>query len=131
MPNATLYHFGILTSGMHMAWTRYVCGRLEMRYSYSIDIVYNNFPWPESTEKQKESIEKAAQAVLETRTLFSTSTLADLYDPITMPPELVKAHSKLDQEVEKAYGKRFNSDAERVAFLFERYAELIAQEAPR
>ena len=129
MPNATLYHFGILTSGMHMAWTRYVCGRMKSDYSYSIDIVYNNFPWPESIEKQKESIEKAAQTVLETRTLFPTSTLADLYDPITVPPELVKAHNKLDQEVEKAYGKRFNSDAERVAFLFERYSELIVQEA--
>lgn len=128
IPDATLFDFGILTSGVHMAWTKYVCGRLETRYSYSIDVVYNNFPWPETTERQKKNIEKAAQAVLDARNLYPTASLADLYDPLTMPAELVKAHNKLDQEVEKAYGKRFNSDAERVAFLFERYVELTTQE---
>jgi hypothetical protein len=121
IPNATLYHFGVLTATMHMAWMRYVCGRLELRYRYSKDIVYNNFPWPQPTEKQKQAIETAAQAVLDTRALFSKSSLSDLYDPITMPPELVKAHQKLDRLVEKAYGRVFDDDAQRVAYLFERY----------
>lgn len=124
MPNATLFHFGILTSEMHMAWTRYVCGRLKSDYSYSIDIVYNNFPWPEPTDRQRAAIEKTAQAVLDARALYPTSSLADLYDPLTMPPELVNAHNKLNAEVEKAYGKRFNTDADRVAFLFDKYSEL-------
>ena len=127
MPDATLFHFGILMSGMHMSWTRYVCGRLKSDYSYSIDVVYNNYPWPEPTTQQCKVIEMAAQAVLDARELYSTSSLADLYDPLTMPSELVKAHNKLDIEVEKSYGKRFNSDAERVAFLFERYAEITNQ----
>jgi type I restriction-modification system DNA methylase subunit len=126
IPNATLYHFGILTSTMHMAWMRYVCGRLEMRYRYSKDIVYNNFPWPKPTDKQREDIEAAAQAVLDARAKFPDCSLADLYDPDTMPPELAKAHAKLDRLVEKAYGKSFESDAERVAFLFERYQQLTA-----
>jgi hypothetical protein len=86
IPNATLYEFGILTSGFHMAWVSYVCGRLEMRYRYSASIVYNNFPWPKPTVKQKGAIEKAAQAVLETRTKFPEASLAVLYDPLTMPP---------------------------------------------
>lgn len=121
---ATLYHFGVLTSTMHMAWVRHVCGRLESRYRYSGGIVYNNFPWPEPTEKRKAAIEKAAQAVLDARELYPTACLADLYDPLSMPHELVKAHDKLDRAVELAYGKSFKSDAERVAFLFERYQEL-------
>ena len=122
-PNATLYHFGILTSQMHMAWVRYVCGRLKSDYRYSKDIVYNNFPWPEPNDKQKKAIEEAAADVLATRGQFSKSSLADLYDPRLTPQELVKAHNRLDAEVEKAYGRRFNSDAERVAFLFEKYLE--------
>lgn len=126
IPKATLYHFGILTSTMHMAWMRYVCGRLKSDYRYSKDIVYNNFPWPEPNEKQKLDIEEAAQAVLDARLLYPDSSLADLYDPNTMPPELVKAHTKLDMLVEKAYGKSFDNDADRVAFLFEKYQALTA-----
>ncbi|MDO5464287.1 MAG: hypothetical protein Q4F40_05075 [Akkermansia sp.] len=124
IPDATLYHFGILTSTMHMAWTRAVCGRLEMRYQYSAKIVYNNFPWPEVTEAQQEKIAELAQGVLDARALYPDSSLADLYDPLTMPPELVAAHRKLDAAVEKAYGRKFADDAERVAFLFEKYYEL-------
>ncbi len=127
IPDATLYHFGILTSTMHMAWTRAVCGRLEMRYRYSNKIVYNNFPWPDATESQQEKITELAQAVLDARALYPDSSLADLYDPLTMPPELVAAHHKLDAAVEKAYGRKFTDDAERVAFLFERYNKLISK----
>jgi len=128
MPNATLYHFGILSSTMHMAWVRATCGRLESRYRYSKDIVYNNFPWPvNATPKQKEAIEKAAEGVLEARKQFPNSSLADLYDPLTMPPALVKAHQALDKAVDAAYGKKsFASEAERVAFLFEEYQKLTA-----
>jgi type I restriction-modification system DNA methylase subunit len=125
VPGAALYHFGILESGMHMAWTRYVCGRLEMRYRYSKDIVYNNFPWPQEPDnKQKAAIEKAAQAVLDARAAFPEASLADLYDPLTMPPALVKAHQTLDKAVEKAYGKEFTNDADRVAHLFYLYQTL-------
>jgi hypothetical protein len=125
IPDATLYHFGILTSTMHMAWVRYVCGRLEMRYRYSKDIVYNNFPWPTPTEKQKKEIEKVAQEILDARTKFPNSSLADLYDPITMPPVLLKAHQKLDKIVEKSYGKTFDIDSERIAHLFYLYQNII------
>ncbi|HOT62665.1 MAG TPA: N-6 DNA methylase [Treponemataceae bacterium] len=124
IPDGTLCHFGILTSTMHMAWMRYVCGRLEMRYRYSASIVYNNFPWPNPSDKQKSDIEEAAQGVLDARAKFPDSSLADLYDPDLMPPDLVKAHAKLDRLVEKAYGKSFSDDAERVAFLFEEYRKL-------
>ena len=124
IPDATLYHFGVLTSTMHMAWTRTVCGRLEMRYRYSNKIVYNNFPWPETTDAQQEKIAALAQGVLDARALYPECSLADLYDPLTMPPELVAAHRKLDAAVEKAYGRSFADDAERVAFLFEKYREL-------
>ena len=124
MPNASLYHFGILTSTMHNAWMRTVSCRLEMRYSYSIKIIYNNFPWPEATEAQQEKIAALAQGVLDARALYPECSLADLYDPLTMPPELVTAHRKLDAAVEKAYGRSFADDAERVAFLFEKYREL-------
>jgi hypothetical protein len=126
IPDATMFHFGILTSTMHMAWMRYVCGRLKSDYRYSKDIVYNSFPWPTPTDKQREDIEAAARAVLDARAEFPDCSLADLYDPDTMPPELAKAHAKLDRLVERAYGKSFGSDAERVAFLFERYQELTA-----
>jgi hypothetical protein len=124
VPDATLYHFGILTSGMHMAWMRYVCGRLKSDYRYSKDIVYNNFPWPAPTDKQKADIEAAAQTVLDARANYPDSSLADLYDPDTMPADLLKAHQKLDRLVEKAYGKSFDSDAARVSFLFQKYQEL-------
>jgi hypothetical protein len=127
VPDATIYHFGILSSTMHNAWMRAVCGRMKSDYQYSAGIVYNNFPWPEPTEKQQSAIEAAAQAVLDARAKYPTSTLADLYDPLTMPPELVKAHQVLDRAVDAAYGKTaFKTEAERVAFLFERYQQLIA-----
>jgi hypothetical protein len=127
LPNATLYHFGMLTSNMHMAWVRAVCGRLKSDYRYSNTIVYNNFPWPEPSDKQREGIEKAAQVVLDTRAKYPESTLADLYDPLTMPPDLLKAHQQLDKAVDAAYGKTvFKTEAERVAFLFERYQALTS-----
>jgi hypothetical protein len=130
LAEATPYHFGILTSTMHNAWVRYTCGRLESRYRYSAAIVYNNFPWPEApSDMQRAAIEAAAQAVLDARASFPGATLADLYDPLTMPPALLKAHHKLDAAVDAAYGKKpgaFKSDAERVAFLFERYQALTS-----
>ena len=123
VPHATLFHFGILQSTMHMAWTHQVCGRIKGDYRYSNTIVYNNFPWPENpTEKQKQAIETAAQAVLDARAQFPESTLADLYDPLTMPSALLKAHQHLDKMVDAAYGKtNFQTEAQRVAFLFELY----------
>lgn len=125
VPDATLYHFGILSSTMHMAWMRAVCGRLKSDYRYSNSIVYNNFPWPEPTTVQHAAIESAVQVVLGARATFPNATLADLYDPLSMPPELVKAHQALDRAVDAAYGKIvFKTEAERVAFLFERYQQL-------
>lgn len=132
VPNASTYHFGVLTSAMHMAWMRTVCGRLESRYSYSNTIVYNNFPWPEdATKAQRDGVSKCAQGVLDARAAFSGASLADLYDPLSMPPELVKAHQALDRAVDKAYvpsgGKKaWASDSERVAFLFEMYQRLTS-----
>ena len=124
IPDATLYHFGVLTSTMHMAWTRTVCGRLKSDYRYSNKLVYNNYPWPETTVAQQEKIAELAQGVLDARALYPECSLADLYDPLTMPSELVTAHRKLDVAVEKVYGRTFADDAERVAFLFEKYREL-------
>ena len=126
IPGATLYHFGVLTSSMHMAWTNAVCGRLKSDYQYSNKVVYNTFPWPMPTEEQKAQIEACAQAVLDARALYPDCSLADLYDPLTMPAELRKAHRELDAAVEKAYGRRFENDAERVAHLFELYCTLTA-----
>lgn len=124
---ATLYHFGIMNSTMHNAWVRYTCGRLESRYRYE-PAVYNNFPWPDvPDDKTWQAIETAAKNVLNARAAFPGSTLADLYDPLTMPPALLKAHQKLDAAVDRAYGKTgFKSDAERVAFLFQRYQALTS-----
>jgi hypothetical protein len=132
---ANPFHLGVMTSAMHMAWVKHTCGRLESRYRYSNQVVYNNFPWPDSpTDKQREAIESAAQAVLDTRADFPGSTLADLYDPLTMPPALLTAHYKLDAAVDAAYGRKgFKSDAERAAFLFElyqRYTSLLPAAAP-
>lgn len=104
IPNASLYHFGILTSNIHMAWMRVVCGRLKSDYDYSIKIVYNNFPWPNPTEGQRAKIERTAQAVLDARALYPDSSLADLYDELAMPPELRKAHQQNDRAVMDAYG---------------------------
>lgn len=129
IPNATLYHFGVLESSVHMAWMRAVCGRLGNGYRYSKDIVYNNFIWPNPTQKQKEAIEKAAQGVLEARKLFPDSSLADLYDPNTMPPKLTKAHEKLDKAVKSAYGnKGFETEEEIVSSLMRMYKEKIDEE---
>jgi type II restriction/modification system DNA methylase subunit YeeA len=135
-PDATFYHFGVISSLMHNAWMRAVAGRLESRYRYSSGIVYNNFPWPENpTEKQKQAIEAAAQGVLDARAQFPESSLADLYDPLTMPPVLLKAHQHLDKTVDAAYGKtNFQTEAQRVAFLFElyqKYTSLFAPEKPQ
>jgi hypothetical protein len=126
--NATLFNFGILTSEMHMTWVKYLCGRLKSDYRYSKDIVYNNYPWPENpTDKQKEAIEKAAQKVLLARLEFQNSSLADLYDPLTMPPALVKAHNELDKAVDLAYRPQpFTSEAKRIEFLFELYDKYTA-----
>ncbi|MFZ5501917.1 MAG: class I SAM-dependent DNA methyltransferase [Pseudomonadota bacterium] len=127
VPNATLYHFGILISTMQNAWMRATAGRLESRYRYSAGIVYNNFPWPESTDKHHSTIEVAAQAILDARARYPESSLADLYDPLSMPPELVKAHAALDKAVDAAYQyKCGKDDAARVAFLFERYQQLTS-----
>ena len=128
IPNATLYHFGVLTSTMHNTWMRQVCGRLESRYRYSNSIVYNNFPWAENpTEKQIKIIEEKAAKVLATRAEFPTSSLADLYDPLTMPPALVKAHHELDKAVDLAYRPQaFTSEANRMVFLFELYEKYTA-----
>ena len=124
------YLFGVLQSMMHMAWTRAVCGRLKSDFQYSGSIVYNNFPWPQKpTEKQVQAIEQAVQGVLDTRAKFKSASLADLYDPLTMPPALTQAHQVLDRAVDVAYGKKsFASDAERIAFLFElhqKYTSLL------
>lgn len=124
VPNATLYHFGVLTSSMHMAWIRTVAGRLKSDYRYSVNIVYNNFPWCNPTDEQKAKIEQTAQAILDARSQFPEASLADLYNPLTMPPVLRKAHEANDKAVEKAYGKTFSNDDERVAFLFEKYVEM-------
>jgi hypothetical protein len=124
--NATLYHFGILTSNVHMAWVRAVCGRIKSDYRYSNDIVYNNFPWPEASDEQKSAIEKLAQAILDAREQFPQSSLADLYDERIMPPALRTAHQELDRAVMKLYGfpvKDF-SEADCVAALMERYQML-------
>jgi hypothetical protein len=128
--NATPFHFGILSSTMHMAWVRYVCGRLKSDYQYSAGIVYNNFPWPEApTDKQREAVENAAGKVLEARQSFfvAGSTLADLYDPLSMPPALVKAHQALDKSVDACYGAgTFATEAARIRFLFGLYERYTA-----
>lgn len=127
IPNATLYHFGILASNIHMAWMRTVGGRLKSDYRYSAVLVYNNFPWPDPSPKQREDIEKATQGVLDARALYPDSSLADLYDPLTMPPELLKAHNNLDRVVLSAYElKGSTTEAEIVAHLFQMYQQLTA-----
>ena len=111
VPDATLYHFGVLTSNVHMAWMRVVCGRLKSDYRYSKDIVYNNFPWPEPSTQQRQKIEQTAQAILDARALYPDSSLADLYDELTMPLELRKAHHQNDMAVMQAYGFTKGSEA--------------------
>jgi len=128
IPNATLFDFGVLSSAMHMAWMRYTCGRMKSDYQYSSQIVYNNYPWPASvTDKQRAAVEGAAQAVLDARAQYPTSTLADLYDPLTMPAPLLKAHQALDRAVDRCYRPEpFASDRHRVEFLFALYEKLTA-----
>ena len=145
IPNAGLYEFGVLTSRMHMAWVSHVCGRLESRYRYTNQIVYNNFPWPDFPQSSKQNhatapvhpaqaaIKIAAQAVLDARALEVSATLADLYNP-PMPAALLKAHRALDAAVDAAYAlnggkKNWKTDAERVAFLFKRYEALTNMSA--
>jgi len=134
LPNATLYHFGILTSNVHMAWMRAVCGRLKSDYRYSNTIVYNNFPWCNPTDEQKAKIEKTAQGILDARALYPECSLADLYDELTMPPELRKAHQLNDAAVMEAYGFRIKdeqtgklrwlTESETVARLMQMYQKL-------
>jgi hypothetical protein len=134
-PNAGLYEFGFLSSVIHMAWMRYTGGRLESRYQYSSEIVYNNFPWPSASSKQRHQAEAKAKAVLAARDPHlpprGTATLADLYDPLAMPPALSRAHAELDRAVEQCYRPEpFRSDRERVEFLFALYAKLTAPLLP-
>jgi hypothetical protein len=136
IPNGTLFHFGVLMSAMHMAWVKTTCGRLESRFRYSKDIVYNNYPWPKNlTEKQIKKIEEKAQKVLEARKEFSFS-LSDMYDPLFMPPVLRKAHNELDKAVDTAYRTApFTSEANRMVYLFELYEKyttnLFTKEKPK
>ena len=126
VPNASLYHFGILTSNVHMAWMRVVCGRLKSDYRYSASIVYNNFPWPTPTEAQKAKIEQTAQAILDARNKFPDCSLADLYDEAAMPPDLRKAHQENDRAVMAAYGFNIKmSESECVAELFKMYQKMV------
>ena len=129
VPGATLYHFGILISNVHMAWTRVVCGRLKSDYQYSGAIVYNNFPWPTPTDAQKAKIEQTAQAILDARALYPDSSLADLYDDLTMPPELRKAHQNNDRAVMQAYGfdVKTTTESSCVAELMKLYQQKVAE----
>jgi hypothetical protein len=128
IPNGTLFHFGVLTSKMHMTWVKYICGRLKSDFRYSKDIVYNNYPWSQDpSDKQIEAIEKAAQKVLDARAQYPDSSLADLYDPLTMPLILSKAHQELDKAVDLAYRSQpFTTDAKRMEFLFDLYEKYTA-----
>lgn len=129
IPNANIYEFGVLTSNVHMSWMRTVAGRLKSDYRYSKDIVYNNFPWPDPSPEQKQKIEKTAQAILDARDLYPASSLADLYDELTMPVELLRAHQINDAAVMKAYGFdwRTMTESECVAELMKMYQDLINQ----
>ena len=123
IPNGKLYHFGVLMSAMHMTWVKYVCGRMKSDFRYSKDIVYNNYAWPlNPTEKQIEAIEQKAQQVLDARAEYPMSSLADLYDSLTMPPILIKAHQELDKAVDVAYRPQpFPNEVKRMEFLFNLY----------
>ena len=130
IPDATLYHFGILTSSVHMAFMRAFCGRLEMRYRYSKDVVYNNFPWPEETPELNAEISATAQGILTARANYPESSLADLYDDLCMPPDLRKAHQANDAAVLRAYGLSVKaSESEIVAELIKRYLSLTSSRA--
>ena len=126
IPNAELYHFGVMMSNVHMAWTRAVCGRIKSDYRYSKDVVYNNFPWPTPSAEQKKKIEDTAQAILDARALYPDCSLADLYDEIAMPPELRKAHQANDRAVMQAYGfdVKTMTESSCVAELMKMYQKL-------
>ena len=125
--NATLYTFGILTSNVHMAWARTLCGRMKSDFRYSNTMVYNTFPWPTPTDEQKQAIEQSAQSILNARALYPDCSLADLYDELSMPPELRKAHQENDRAVMQAYGFDIKTTTEStcVAELMKMYQELI------
>lgn len=127
MPEGNLYHFGILESNVHMSWMRAICCRLKSDYSYTVNDVYNNFPWPTPTDQQKAKIEQTAQAILDARALYPDSSLADLYDELTMPPELRKAHQQNDKAVMQAYGFDIKTTTESscVAELMKMYQALM------
>ena len=126
LPSANDYIFGVLTSNVHMAWMRAVCGRLKSDYSYSNTIVYNNFPWPTPTDAQKRKIEQTAQAILEIRSHYPYSSLADLYDPLLMPNDLLRAHRDNDRAVMAAYGFSTKmAGSECVAALFNLYSKMV------
>lgn len=127
IPDATIYDFGILTSNVHMSWMRAVAGRLKSDYRYSKDIVYNNFPWPNSTKEQKDKIEKTAQAILDARAKYPNSSLSDLYDELTMPVELRKAHQQNDIAVMETYGFDWKhmTESDCVAKLMQIHQELV------
>lgn len=129
IPNGTMYHFGVLSSNVHNSWMRCVAMRMKSDYSYSVNIVYNNFPWPNPTEEQKKKIEETAQGIIDARSLYPDSSLAELYDPITMPIELRKAHQANDRAVMQAYGLdvKNTSEADCVAHLMKMYQELVGE----
>jgi hypothetical protein len=135
LANADLYDFAILTSRMHMAWMRAITGRMKSDYMYSVGVVYNNFPWPEADDAAKDKIRSLAQAILDARAAHEGATLADLYDHLTMPPDLRKAHQALDTAIDRLYRRDpFPSDRERVEHLFGLYEKLTATlftETPR
>ncbi len=128
LPNATMFHFGVISSLMHMAWVKNICGRIKSDFRYSNVLVYNNYPWPENpTEKQLKTVGEAAQKVLDVRTEFPGNSLADLYDPLTMPPALIKAHKELDKAVDLCYRPQpFINETKRIEFLFELYDKYTA-----
>ncbi len=131
--NATLLEFGVLTSEMHMTWVKYTCGRMKSDYQYSARIVYNNFSWPQiPSNKNKQNVEKKAQLVLDIRNEYPENSLADLYNPLTMPPKLVKAHQQLNRAVDLCYRPQaFTTESGRIEYLFKLYEEYIRQESAK
>ena len=132
IPDATLYHFGVLSSAMHISWVRVVCGRIKSDLRYSTNLTYNNFPWPGNpSNDQCRRVEEAAQGVLDERSKFPAATLADLYNPLAMPPALIKAHGDLDRAVDRCYrSQSFDNDRQRVEYLFVLYEKLAAPLIP-
>ena len=128
LPEATLYHFGVMSSNVHNAWIRTVCGRIKSDFRYSVNIVYNNFPWPAPAADQKAKIEQTAQAILDARALYPDASLADLYDETAMPPELRKAHQQNDKAVMQAYGFSIKdmTESKCVAELMRMYQKIIS-----